>query len=214
MVDIIVGPTDCNEDRDVRNVWIATLISNIKSENLLDQRTGGAIHSALIFFREAIGCYQNGAFVACISMCGSAIENLLLDLMLFDEKECTQDTVTGSHSWSVRQEFWNGQYRNYFRELVVPPNGHYNKRADILRNLKSASLLDENKERTINEILDLRDQSMHYTENTWRRFFKGITNQSIYSDHFWPFNKSTAEKTMKNALEILSYASQLFVKKI
>ncbi len=214
MVEIKVGPTNCDHERLGRDKWIDSLLSKIKNGNLIDVKTTGAIHASIIFFREALNCYQNGAYAACIAMCGASIENLLLDLTLFDEKVCCKDKASDSYAWSVKQEFKDGQYRNYFRELVSPRDGRYKKRENVLKALKEVDCINEEQGKIINDILEIRDQAVHYTENTFRRWFDGIANKQVGAVHFWPFDKKTAEKTIENVLSILGLASKKFATKL
>jgi hypothetical protein len=214
MTEVKVGPTDCDSEREFRNNWLNGVKANIDDNNLIDARTIGAIHAPIIFLREALSCYQNGAYAACITMCGVSIENLLIDLMLFDHKISIKDDVSNNYAWSVTQEFKNGQFKDYFRELVSSPNGRYQRRIDELKYLKEAAIITEKEKQVINEVLDLRDQAVHYTENRWRKWFNGISKREIGANHFWPFDKPTAEKTVESVISILNYASKKFSTKL
>ena len=76
MVDIKVGPTPCDPNRNIREIWINNLM--VRFNKNISEATRGAMRMPIIFFQEAIGCYQNGNFVACTSMCGASIESLLV----------------------------------------------------------------------------------------------------------------------------------------
>ncbi len=77
---ILVGPTPCDDKRAFREerlkrVW-ETLIASEKIEKM-----HLIVSLSLDLFREALSCYQNGAFMATILVCGVALETLLYDII-------------------------------------------------------------------------------------------------------------------------------------
>lgn len=81
-----IGPTDCDQGRVVRSEealksWDSLMagIGNVTDTKLL-------LGQPLDFFREALSCYQNGAFMATALMCRSATE-LAVYYLAFRSKE-------------------------------------------------------------------------------------------------------------------------------
>lgn len=210
VVDIEVGPTDCNKDRDKRDAWISILITNFSTR--VDEKTEGAMHASIIFFREAIGCYQNRNFVACTSMCGAAMESILIDLLLYNHKKAIKDVSGSSFAWSHVQEFTDNKFRDYFREFVSSDKNRPKKRKEMIQKLCCDKILDKTTSKKITRILDQRDQVMHYTENTWRRFFEDVDKSQIDAIFFWPFNENKTKDILESSLDVLSYASAKFLK--
>ncbi len=52
MVDIKVGPTNCDKDRNARDAWINILTKKLSKR--VDKKTSGAMRISTIFFREAM----------------------------------------------------------------------------------------------------------------------------------------------------------------
>ena len=211
MLNIEVGLSDCGAERDKRNKWINDLIAQ-HCNSINDARTNGAIVNAIIFFREALGCYQNRNYVACASMCGAAVENVLLELLLYDHKYAVRDSSSGNYAWSYVKEFKDDKFRDYFREVVSPDKKGYRKREDTIKCLKDSNRLNCTTAKITKEILDLRDQAMHYTENTWRKFFKKAAK--INEEHFWPFEEDKVRGVMEDTISVLSFASNQFLTKV
>ena len=209
MVDIKVGMTDCNADRNIREIWIKNLM--VRFTTNISKETEGAILTPIIFFQEAIGCYQNGNFVACISMCGASVESLLVELLLYNYKKTIKDSSGSSFAWSYEQEFKDGKFRDYLREFVSSDKNRFKRRKDIIKKLRHDKRLDKIISEKITTILDQRDQVMHYSENTWRRFFENAGKFTIGESFFWPFNESQAKCILESSLDALSYASTKFM---
>ncbi len=108
------------------------------------------------------------------------------------------------------QEFIDNKFRDYFREFVSSDKNRPKKRVDIIKKLKNKKILTKAKAEKITEILRQRDQVMHYTENTWKKFFEDVNKTQIDDTFFWPFNENQAKDILDSSLNILSYASRKF----
>lgn len=161
----------------------------------------------MTFFQEALGCFQNGNFIACVSMCGASMENLLFDLLLYNHKKAVLNESGTFITWSNVQEFKDGKFRDYFRELVSSDDNRTRKRKDVIKNLNESKIIDDAIADEIILLLNLRDQAMHYTENTWRRYFSNFANTVDKESLFWPFNERKAIEIIESSLKVLSYAS-------
>ena len=213
MTNMNVGPSDCGAERDGRNQWIKDLIEH-HCNGINDARTNGAMVNAITFFMEALGCYQNANYVACASMCGAAVENVLLELLLYDHKYAVRDSSSGNYAWSYLQEFKDGKFRDYFREMVSPEKNRFRKREETIKYLKNSNRLDRGTAEITKVILDLRDQAMHYTENTWRKFFKNAAEIPINEEHFWPFGEDKVRDVIEDTICVLSFAAKQFLAKV
>ncbi len=213
MLNMNVAPSDCGAERDRRNQWINDLIKQ-HCNGINDARTNGAIVNAITFFMEALGCYQNANYVACASMCGAAVENVLLELLLYDHKYAVRVNSSGNYAWSYVQEFKDGKFRDYFREMVSPEKNRFRKREETIKCLMDSNRLDCGTAKVTKGILDLRDQAMHYMENTWRKFFKNVAETPINEEHFWPFEEDKVRGVIEDTICVLSYASKLFLAKV
>lgn len=77
---IWIGPTKCDEDRagrerDVDHVW-SVVKAQLEGKEL-HLSTHGIVTDALFLLREAMNCYQNGAYLAVCTSARSCIEALL-----------------------------------------------------------------------------------------------------------------------------------------
>lgn len=81
-----IGPTPCDEARVFRESRLKSVWQELIT--CLEQRSNTHLHNAHLvagpdidLFREALSCYQNGAFMATLIMCGAALESLLYNLV-------------------------------------------------------------------------------------------------------------------------------------
>lgn len=217
IVEIEVDPQDCADKRQDREQRIA-LIREVFQKKV-DRQTFGAIFWGTRFFTEAITCYRSCNYVASIAMCGASIENLLLDLLLVNHKNCYRDKG-GNVAWSPIQEFKDGRFRNYFRELVARNDGSFNKRNDVMKKLRldMPEILAKSGNTSIDEditsVLELRDQAMHYIERTYRQFFTKAADGTFSDFEPWPFLQKKSENTLEKTLRIISFASEKYLSKL
>ena len=70
---VAVGPSDNDHERETRTKSAETIWSKLNISKFIPNQ----FRSALDLFREALSCYQNGAFMAACIMCRNATESML-----------------------------------------------------------------------------------------------------------------------------------------
>lgn len=68
-----IGPTECNKERTARNKDVEEVWSRLASIKGY-RETYLLFTSAVDLFREALSCYQNGAYMATVLMCRACVE--------------------------------------------------------------------------------------------------------------------------------------------
>lgn len=134
-----IGPTECNEERvsrqkDNDNVW------GIVKPMLQGTNFKPSIYSIaslpLDLLREALNCYQNGAYLAVCSMCRASVEALLY--------LATKLKPTDEYKVIEVKE-------NYVRE----------RRGTFLTEAIESGLIDSDDKKVVEEIWEVGDFAMH-----------------------------------------------------
>jgi hypothetical protein len=144
-----IGPSVCNDARTSREERLKRVWQDLISSEMIAD-TYLAIGPSLDLFREALSCYQNGAFMASILICGVALETLLYNLIsaVKGRAECDRGRV-----WSI-----------------TPDHGVYEKKFGcIIGEAGRLGLLDHRLENKINELRNLRNIVAHYIQRRWKQ---------------------------------------------
>jgi len=136
-----VGPSKCDEqrlarERDIEGVW-DELISTREYEE-----TYPLLASALDLFREALSCYQNGAYMASALMCRASSEAAVYLL--------TSREIKGSKDWEA------------VREIKVDYNFINDEWGNILCRAKRYGYVSGELEQQLNKIREAGNFAAHY----------------------------------------------------
>jgi hypothetical protein len=84
---IDVGLSDCDNLRADRTNEAKCLWNKVEAKEFIN----GLFRPSLLFIREALSCYQNGAFLGATILCRSAIDSLLVAAVYsdFNAETCT-----------------------------------------------------------------------------------------------------------------------------
>lgn len=153
-----IGPTKCDEARAVRenkliNAW--RVLASCKGYSDMYLITGSDIN----LFREALSCYQNGAFMATIIMCGVALESLLYDLV---------SAIKGEAEISLEGFIYQVRYDEAVYKLSF---------GRLMKEAKDAGLVDGKLEKEMNEIRHWRNLVAHYRSRLRRELSKQFKKQ-------------------------------------
>ena len=76
MVEVVfIGPSECDRERESRERDIDLLWKTLVSTpGFSSPKTQLVLSSAIDLFREALNCYQNGAYMATCAMCRASVE--------------------------------------------------------------------------------------------------------------------------------------------
>jgi hypothetical protein len=142
---------------------------------------------SLDLFREALSCYQNGAFMASILICGVALETLLYDLVsaMKGKVKCDRGYV-----WSIKPGY--DVYEKNF--------GH------IIGEAKRLGLLDCRLKNEIDRLRNLRNIVAHYAQRRWKQVLsqlkQGIEHSPSILRGGWA-NDGDAYKVLENTASIM-----------
>ena len=185
--NILIGPSEYNEERekrtdDVNSVW---------KKLSIDKFIPGQFRSVLDLFREALSCYQNGAYMASCIMCRTVTESLLYI--------------------AINSEYYIDTNKVVFMPSQKMDNGSHSRRMsydDILE--KAGKYLDDCAKRWLKKDLNpahketglIRhsgDIVAHYSEKIDKEVSSLNANQSI---EFWKDRASALDILNKTALAI------------
>lgn|GEM_PF-900484 len=145
-VEVIwIGPSKCDElraERESRLTEVWNII--ISCKRFKDMYS--IIVSSIDLFREALSCYQNGAFMATIIMCGVALESLLYDVI---------STIKGEVAYNEQESIWYFETNYEVYSL---------KFGCIIEEAKRQGLISRKLETKINKIRNLRNIVAHYSQ--------------------------------------------------
>lgn len=192
-----VGPSECDQARNDRTNDINNLWSKIDVKEFIS----GLFRPSLLFIREALSCYQNGAFLGATIMCRSAVESLLFTAV----------------------------YSNFNAECCEikfdPPEGKTSFN-DLRTSAKRNGYLSENQCKWLLESLNPNDREAgiirysgdlvaHYTEkiiNNQHLDNSGQSNkQDQWQENIW-INENESYKILEKSIEILTYVNQEYKK--
>mgnify|MGYP001626396285 CR=1 FL=1 len=151
---IWVGPSRCDEARafreeQLKNIW-QILVS---SEEIVNMHL--VVGVGLDLFREALSCYQNGAFMASILMCGVALETLLYDLVSAVKGRAVCD-------------------RGFIQSIEPDYNIYEKDFSLIISEAKGKRLLDNKLENKVNKLRNLRNIVAHYAQRRWKQMLNQL----------------------------------------
>jgi len=136
-----IGPTKCDEQREARerdweNIWKNLVSAKGYRETYL------FLMPAIDLFREALSCYQNGAYMAAVSMCRASTETLVYLLA------------------SRQIEYRKGQ--SFVREVKVDHSLTESKFGEMLAKAKAKGYVNIELEKQINKIRKNGNFALHY----------------------------------------------------
>ncbi len=136
-----IGPTKCDKQREARerdweNIWKILISAKGYRETYL------FLLPAIDLFREALSCYQNGAYMAAVSMCRASTEALVYLL-------------------ATRQiEYRKGQ--GFVQEVKVDHSLIESKFGKMLAKAKAKGYVNIELEKQINKIRKNGNFALHY----------------------------------------------------
>ena len=155
-----IGPSNCDEkrsarERDIENVWDTLTSTKGYRETYL------LLAPAVDLFREALCCYQNGAYMATAIMCRACVETAIYLLSTREIKWCDDLKMVqeAKVDLSLIQVEW--------------------KR--ILREAKTAGYVDDEIELELKRIREAGNFAAHYGQ----RFDKEIKNMQAEKPMGW-----------------------------
>lgn len=182
---VTIGPSKDNSERETRTTDVQSVWDSIDIKKFIP----GMFRSALDLFREALSCYQNGAYMAACIMCRTATESILYIAVnsIYDPKKNevsfmppVNNNTTGNSFLSIRYE-------------------------DLIK--KAKKYLDADAQKWLNKTPDPKDPDIglirhsgdlvaHYSE----KVLKELT--STCQIELWKDAKSTLDILIKTALVI------------
>lgn len=194
---IDIGPSECNQSRCKRSKETECLWSKINVKEFVN----GLFRPSLLFVREALSCYQNGAFLGATIMCRSAVESLLFT--------------------AVYSNFNAGCC-----EIKFDPPKNYAIFKKVINCAVSKGYLNEDHHKWLLERLNPSDPEVgivryngdlvaHYTEKIIKNNHRGNSGQSNKQDqcqeNIW-INEKISYKILEKSIEILTYVNQEYKK--
>ena len=84
---VLIGPSECDECRKIDEIW------GMLTSNEGFKESYPLFSPAFDLFREALSCYQNGAYMATVLMCRSVTEVLVYLVATRDIKEILKNGI-------------------------------------------------------------------------------------------------------------------------
>jgi hypothetical protein len=183
---VLIGPSMCDDTRNFREgrlkrAWQILISSgDVANMHLV-------VGLSLDLFRKALSCYQNGAFMASILICGVALETLLYDLVsaVKGGVKCER-----GHVWSIEPDY----------DIYEKGFGY------IIGEARRLGLLDGGLENEINRLRNLRNIVAHYAQRRWKQVLsqpkQGIEHSPSILRGGWA-NDGDAYKVLENTASIM-----------
>ena len=148
---IWIGPSICDERRkereeEIRNVW--GIVVGADGYVLLYS----LFAEALDLFREALSCYQNGAYLATVLLCGVSLEAIVYRVAAM-KNPCVRG---GLLSYEIDQRVMKSSY------------------GVALCTAKCHGIISEGLETHINNVREWRNYAAHYAQRVIRELFKEV----------------------------------------
>lgn len=194
---ICVGPSGCDQDRIQRTKDTDNLWSKIKVEEFIN----GLFRPSLLFIREALSCYQNGAFLGVAVICRSAVDSLL-----FMALNAKLDTSTC--------------------KIEVNFTGNKASFESLRKDAETQGFLDQHHIKWLREDMDSNDPEVgiirhsgdlvaHYTEKIIKSQFAASTNQTGKSSQLqeseW-IGKETSRDILEKTIQIITHVNEKYKK--
>jgi hypothetical protein len=181
-----IGPTKCDDDRISREQDLDKAWANVKpvlEGDNFKPSAYGIVPLALDLLREALSCYQNGAYLAACGMCRASIEAAVY-LATAQKPSNRLETV---------------RIRDY---------DNREKRKKFLAAAVSDGLLSQEECKSVERIWEAGDFAMHIHQR-WDYHYKAVaTNPSLIEDDptllKWWSNRQKALETITDTAKILS----------
>ena len=179
---VIVGPSECDVDRKTREKEICEVWNELTNKESF-VKAHFIFGLALDLFREALSCYQNGAYMATVLMCRSVTEIIVY---LIASRNIKESLKNGIGEIEVNFEMYSAQYGEFLKEAK--------KRLPAVKNI----------EEDINCIREKGNFVAHYGQ----RLDKEFDEKDVKSD----FRKVDLWITKEDALEVLKKTVLVFTK--
>ncbi len=182
----LVGPSRCDASRIAReerliNAWRILISCRGYSDIYF------IIGLDVDLFRESLSCYQNGAYMASILMCGVFLESLIYDLVsaIKGKVECDR----------------KGRILSIKRDLDI-----YNLQFGlVIEETKRIGLMDKELENEINNIRNQRNFAAHYAQ----RLRKELSKTLEYSKGLKPATTIKSWVSSEEAFKVLEQTAKI-----
>ncbi|RLE37162.1 hypothetical protein DRJ17_07155 [Candidatus Woesearchaeota archaeon] len=190
---IWIGPSKCDELRAAReerlkNAWHILVSCRRFTDMYL------IIGSDIDLFREALSCYQNGAFMAAILMCGVVLESLLYDLT---------SAIKGKVMCDRQGRIWSVELDNTVYNL---------KFGRVIEEAKKIKLINGKLEAKINDVRNLRNIVAHYAQRLRKELSKTLDRSKelelLVARKGW-----ASDREAYNALEKTAKITRILIEK-
>ena len=174
----IIGPTQCDESRKSRGREIDEVWQDLISSGGF-HRNYTIFDSAIDLFREALSCYQNGAYMATAIMCRSVVETTLYYSTTREPTKYSNGTVV---EW----------------ETITLEDGKF---FTILEEAKKRYFIDKKLEHVIIDFREWGNFVAHYGSRVDKPFEK-IAIEKIFARTYW-IKKNRALEILKNTAMVI-----------
>jgi hypothetical protein len=176
-----VGPSKCDEHRlarekDLENIWSDLVSARGYTE------TYPLLASAIDLFREALSCYQNGAYMATAIMCRASSETAVYLL-----------TARKIKRWWEKPKM--------IQEMEIDYSLIQSKWRRILRKAKTSGYINDELEQQLNEIREAGNFVAHYGQRHDKEF-KDLTTKVKKEIKGW-IKREDALQTLHRTARIL-----------
>ncbi len=190
-----VGTSDCDQSRSDRTNDINGLWDKIHVKEFIN----GLFRPSLLFIREALSCYQNGAFLGATIMCRSTVDSLLYTSVYssFKSEDCSIE-----YNFSEKQTKFHSLVDCAYKMGYLKENHFKWLKAEL-----------DQKDPEVGIIRYSGDLVAHYTEKIIKRQTKlhsgQSDNSSLWQESEW-ISKGTSYDILDKTIEILVYVNKKY----
>jgi hypothetical protein len=179
--DTWIGPSSCDEKRSARERDLEAVWSFLTSTNGY-RETYPLLSLAVDLFREAMCCYQNGAYMATALMCRACVETAIYLLTSRDITKWFEDGVVG--------------------EMEVDLSLVRAEWKCVICKAKILGYIESELERQVNEVREAGNFVAHYGQRYDREVEKAIKEPQAKGVKGW-INRADSLRTLRKTAEIL-----------
>jgi hypothetical protein len=184
---VSIGPSECGDERDGRTSDVNSAWGSLDISKFIPDQ----FRSVLDLFREALSCYQNGAYMASCIMCRTATESLLFIAI---NSEYDHDKKEIKFTRPQNKEKGGPKRHMTYDEILREASKYLN---DNEKKWLEPELDSNDKEKGL--IRHSGDIVAHYSEKISKEIISLRASQLI---EFWKDKDSTLEILKKTALVI------------